>query len=446
MFVSKTGDCRGRTVLACIAIACLTVIGCRSGGPRRNNEASKDVSAASAMAPPRVRYDLSVDGLPSDGMWKCDPKLVDLDGDGRLDLTLIPRLGHGPRVWRSLKDGSWQSMSEGLDTGETSCGGGVELADINNDGVLDLAAADHCHGGYVYLGNPDGSWTNVVAHLHPTGLIPPDGIKEDYSGAEGIDVGDVDGDGNLDLAIISNDHGGVNVYLGDGTGKNWRRSSEGILTKGAGNRVRLVDLNGDGSLDLIVAHCDGPRIWLNDGSGHWTPSWTGLPTPDVGCLYRGLDVADINEDGLLDLAIANWIDGPDVFLQQPDGSWKEARDAFPKMLGGAVGLALGDIDGDGHVDMAVSGRLRYDVGMVYGVFLLYGDGKGSWFLDENSGLPTTGLPFTWGVALGDINQDGRLDVVAGSGGNVATNPKRATRSVNSNLLVWCSESPDSNQK
>jgi len=83
-----------------------------------------------------------------------------------------------------------------------------------------------------------------------------------------------------------------------------------------------------------------------------------------------------------------------------------------------------------------------EVGYVYGVFVLLGDGTGAWQPVMNSGLPTEGLPFTWGVTLVDFNADGALDVVAGSGGTVATNPDRLEPALEAGILAWCLSLPE----
>jgi hypothetical protein len=152
-----------------------------------------------------------------------------------------------------------------------------------------------------------------------------------------------------------------------------------------------------------------------------------------------LAVADVNEDERPDIIVGNWVDGPEVHLQQADGSWRKTADVFPQMLGGAYGVAAGDLDQDGHLDLVVSGRLKREVGFVYGLFALRGDGRGRWTYLANSGLPDGGLPFTWGIALGDVNGDGVLDVAVGSGGIVATNPEHARAEIPAGVLVWCTE-------
>jgi hypothetical protein len=389
-------------------------------------------------APPPMTFGLCSEGLPTSGMWKCDPVLSDINGDNRLDLLAIPRLGKGPRVWLGQADGSWQESSSGLMPGMTSCGGGISAVDVNRDGHKDLAVADHCQGVFVYLGDGTGQWRMVSKALHP--VASPAGMPEDYVGAEDLDTADVNGDGFIDIVTVAQDQGGLTVYYGDGTGTNWALQSEtGLPNQGWGNRMKLHDVNQDGFVDLIASLGEGPRVWLGDGRGGWRASSTGLPVPMTQGLFSGIAVGDVNGDGRLDLAFANWIDGPEVFLQQADGSWADTPDAFPEMQGGAVGVALGDIDQDQKLDLLVSGRIDQTVGYVYGLFVLQGDGRGGWRYLRGTNLPETGLSTAWGVTLGDANGDGVLDLVYGTGGMVATDHKRAEPVLPVRLQVWCTQ-------
>lgn len=391
-----------------------------------------------AGEPSPVRYALCADGLPTSGMWKCDPVFADVNGDGRLDLAALPRLGHGPGVWLQQADGTWKESSHGLRSDKRSCGGGLAVGDINHDGHMDLAVGDHCHGISIYLGDGEGNWEQVVQGLVPP-IVPVDHPKYDmYRGAEDLDMADINGDGHLDLVTGASDEGGVNVFYGDGSGTNWTWAEDNLPREGWANRVLIADVNGDDRPDLVAATGAGPRVWLQNEDGSWTPASEGLPSPIVRGLYNGIAVGDVNDNGRVDLATANWVDGPEVYLQQADGSWRKSPDVFPRMKGGAYGLALGDVDGDGSLDLVVSGRLDVEGGYVRGVFLLAGDGGGRWRYVPDSGLPNTGLAATAGIDLADINGDGRLDVVAGSGLIVESAPGPIAPAIPQRLPVWCS--------
>lgn len=410
--------------------------GCQSGPGSSSSRPS-----LTKRGTPGLTFRLCRGGLPEKGSWKCDPALADVNRDGQVDLAAHLRLGHGPQVWLGNGRGEWQDSSEGLTFGDVnSCGGGAVLSDVNGDGSVDLVVADHCQGVFVALGDGAGTWEMVTRALYPYELVPAEGGANEYMGAECVAVGDVNGDGHADLvAGASDDGGGISLYLGDGTGRNWQLHTGGLPTSGWTTRVRLTDLNGDGKLDLVACASEGPRAWLGDGQAGWKPMSEGLPKPAIKGIYNGLAAADVNEDGRPDIIAANWVDGPEVYLQQADGSWRKTPDVFPDMRGGAYGVAVGDLDRDGHLDLAVSGRLAQEVGYVYGVFVLKGDGVGGWAWVADCELPTTGLPFTWGLALGDVNGDGVLDVAAGSGGSVATNVSRSQPVLNAGVLLWCTQ-------
>jgi hypothetical protein len=379
-----------------------------------------------------IQFVLSSEGLAADGMWKCTPEFADVNGDGQTDLAAIVRLGTGANVWLGNGAGKWVNASVGLGP-RNSCGGGVAFGDVNRDGFLDLAVADHCQGAFVYLGNGRGHWKVSVDSLNPavaqqeSEQEKAEGLKL-FIGAEDLALGDVNEDGFLDLVVASSDQGGISVYLGDGTGSAWREvlrhglpnaedPASGDEDKGGwANQVLLVDIDKDEHLDVVASYHAGPRVWLGDGTGRWRPASNGLPTPVLGGLFRGIAVGDVNEDGLLDLAVANDVNGPEIFLRQRDGSWQPTPDVLPSMQGGAVAVALGDLDGDGHLDLLVGGREKKGTPPTYGIFACRGDGRGNWAQLDGTGLPPEGLSVTWGITAQDLNGDGLSDFAVTTGG------------------------------
>ena len=412
----------------------------RSGKEGSTTTAATDEQESSApAAPPSFTFDLSSASLPEEAMWKCDPVFEDINEDGYLDLIAHPRLGTGPRVWLGDGAGGWLDSSAGLHM-QFSCGGGIDVADLDGDGNLDLAIADHCNGLYVYFGDGGGNWEVGVEQVYPTDLVRQPDLVELHLGSEDLRLGDVNGDGHLDMVAGSSDEGGINVYLGDGTGMNWERNSIGLPTTGWTNRVELADMDGDGRLDIIASYADGPRVYRNMGDNRWEDASDGMPSPMIRGLFRGLSVEDMNKDGRLDIIVANWVDGPEVYYQEEDGSWAKSPDVFREMYGGAQGLDVADLDGDGWLDIVVTGRLERDGGFIRGVFALRNnDGDGTWEFIENSGLPTTGLAAMDGVCLGDVNNDGHPDVAAGSGLITETAKRADAREepiLPQHLLVW----------
>ena len=389
---------------------------------------------------------LRSNGLPSAGMWKCDPVFADLNHDGALDLVAIPRLGKGPRVWLNDGSGNWTESSSGLKrTAGQSCGGGIDVADVNNDDHPDLVVADHCAGVFVYLGDGNGRWNMTTDRLYAPELVERGTSPSMFRGAEDIAAGDINGDGAVDLVVGASDEGGINVFLGDGTGKNWQWVDDNLPKRDWTNRVELHDMNGDGKLDIVASFARGPRVWLHgDTINQWKTASKGLPSPMVHGLYTGLTAGDVNNDGRLDIAVANWVNGPEVFVQQNSGSWNKMDDVYPDMKGGAQGVALGDLNRDGQLDLAVTGRLNRNPGYSRGVHLLLGTPHGGWKpLGKTCGLPPTGLAMTPGVELADVNGDDVLDVAACSGLIVESTsgpkPKRTEPILEPHLIVWVTQ-------
>lgn len=441
---------RRLVLAACAATISLHVTGCNEGAKSPSMVAGGDSPPAVKIADnrpplPAGPYAPCCEGLTKKNMWKCDPVIVDLNRDGHLDLLGLPRLGIGPHTWLGNSRGQWSQRDTQLAERQNSCGGGLDVGDIDGDGNLDLAVADHCNGIYIYFGDGQGNWTAATRGLFPAARLPGNEKEHMFRGAEDLALGDVNGDGRLDIVAGAADEGGIAIYLGDGSGTNWKMQNAQVSAARWTVRVQLVDINGDGVADLLASHSVGPRVWLNDGKGEWTAASEGLPSPMIEGLYGGIAAGDFNGDGRMDIAAANWVDGPELYLQQPNGSWQQTPDVFPEMLGGAVGLDVGDLNRDGNLDMVVSGRLTTEGGYVRGVFALLGDGRGGFRYWENSGLPGTGLMATTGVALADVNQDGVLDVAAASGLIVETATGRTEPIVPERMIVWCS-SPQTGSK
>lgn len=402
-------------------LALLAAPGCpllRKAPPEAGKASDKGAVARSTAT--RIRYVDASEGLPKSRIWKSQIAFGDVNGDGFADLGAISRLADGPWIFASDGKGRWTPVSEGLPR-ETFCGGGVDFGDVNNDGHVDVALADHCKGVYVFLGDGAGNWKMASSGLPSIG-------------AEDVALGDFDNDGCLDLVSVAAQEEGVRAFRGDCTGI-WKETSDGLAVTEWGNGVVMADINGDGNLDIAAAYSAGPRVWFGDGKGGWREASTGLPAPEIHGLYWGIAVGDVNGDGLLDLASGSQMPpqprncgepgqpvceggGLEVFLQVEPGVWKSSNAGIRPM--NALGVAIGDLDNDGHNDVVAVGKKALgEIGGVYGVFPYLGDGSGNWSPATGTGLPETGRERAWGVALGDVNGDGVLDIAVAFGDVVA---------------------------
>ncbi len=169
----------------------------------------------------------------------------------------------------------------------------------------------------------------------------------------------------------------------------------------------LFDVDGDGDLDAVLANGDlssgggesFTELWLNDGTGQFSLSpFNFLALRNNG---QGLTVGDVNEDGLIDVVIANNRDNNELWLNQGDGTFQFS--SFGERSDRTQVVRLGDLDGDGDLDIFAAGSERNQV--------FFNDGAGQFSLAQEV---FTGL-YTWEARLGDFDGDGDLDVfLAGS--------------------------------
>jgi len=304
----------------------------------------------------------------------------DLNGDGKLDLVVADwnavdvLLGNG--------DGTFQPPARFDLASPTES---VVIGDFNNDGIPDLALDSCCGAVFVLLGNGDGTF-------QPYRSFSTD--ADQYG--NGITAGDLNGDGNLDLAAAG--YANVGILLGDGNGT---FGSNNYLIDRFVYALVTGDFNGDGNLDLAVAGGGGINIMLGTGNGSFqTP--THIPGD-----YYSLVAADFNGDGNLDIA-ASGSKGVTVLFGGGDGHFTGGG-SYPvystsSVIGNLGPLVAGDFNGDGKLDVAVS----VGGGGVGAISILFGNGDGSFQPPQT----TAGQWGPFSLAAGDFNGDGRLDVAA----------------------------------
>jgi VCBS repeat-containing protein len=253
----------------------------------------------------------------------------DLNGDGKLDLVstdsdtnnVFSMLGNG--------DGSFQPPTlypAGFGTSYAA------IADLNGDGKLDVIATEQSANGVsVLLGNGDGSFQ--LANFYGAGQGPG------Y-----VAVADLNGDGKLDLAVTNNGSIGLVVLLGNGDGS--FGSFPVTYTTGASYNVAIGDLNGDGKQDLVVG--GSPlSILRGNGDGNFDPlSFDPLLSGQVA-------VGDLTCDGILDLAVVNGLSNT-VSVLQGNGDFTFQDVGTFAVGANAFAVATADLNGDGMLDLAVS--------------------------------------------------------------------------------------------
>jgi hypothetical protein len=219
------------------------------------------------------------------GMEGCD--LGDIDNDGKLDLG-ANSFGCCDGVWiyKNNGDGSWTNIGGSLDLNST---GQFRFGDFNSDGKLDFVA-----NNTQYNGQPYQIWQNTGngQFIPMQSGIP---FSDDYFY---FDIADVNNDGAPDLGLIY--YGVPYVYTFDVFSNTWVSISNGLPTTSQPLwNMAMGDLDGDGNIDLVTEKTGLITLYTGDGTGNWTQAAT-LPIAEGIC--RDIKLADFDHNGLADIA------------------------------------------------------------------------------------------------------------------------------------------------
>ena len=273
----------------------------------------------------------------------------------------------------------------------------LAVGDVNEDGHEDLVLSNYSDDSAIVLtGTGTGSF--VRAGLYATGYQ-----------SHGVVLSDLDGDGHLDLAVANADYfHDVSVLLGRGDG-----TFETALHYPAGPEPREIaagDLNGDGLPDLVVAVRGEPTgrvsILLNEGGGEFGDAVELAP----GARRRAVALADLNGDTHVDLVETREGAEPDglgavaVWFGQGDGTFGPSPDLFYEEGYVPNDVAIGDLNGDGAPDM-VSVDLGRSPIYGYGLSVYVNLGDGTFRVEHPEGGNQLSA-----VAIGDSNGDGNPDL------------------------------------
>jgi len=318
-------------------------------------------------------------GLPKTGEWRTNLALADVNNDGLLDIGAIGRKGHAyAAVWLNQGNGSWTNSTNGIPQ-TMQCGVGVDFGDVNNDGNTDVAFGQHCGGAAVYLGNGARAWTNYSNGLSPENVNP-------------IALADFDNDGLLDMMTLGAFTEGFTVYKNNGSA--WMQQNTNLPRNVNATSYTIIaaDVNND---ELTDAVSTGGTIFvfLNNGSFTFEQA-QGL---NATGFFAYLALGDIDDDGLLDIAASSHQQLL-VYRQQTDHAWM-LRNNLTLSCGG---IALKDINDDAQTDLIAS--------CTKGITIFLGPD----FAEKSINLPRPeGLPH--GLHVEDINNDGKQDIIAAFG-------------------------------
>lgn len=322
-------------------------------------------------------------------------RLVDVDGDGTLDLAGFGRTSsissvESFQVFRGKGDNTFRA-SQVISTVLPV----FALGKVDGDTRLDVITSDGLGNVYLLRGQGDGTFGSreFVASL---------GLDGFSNSLRLIEVADVDGDGRADVAAMT--RRGMTMLPGNGDGT--FRAATSTVTSQTIDRSSLysADFNGDGRADFLVPRADGPHILLGNIDSTVTDAGL-LSTPTVGPDYRAA-VADFDRNGKLDLALitnanqTGFIGQLLVFLGDGDGTF-----AAPVRLAvdDYTDVRSADLNGDGLADLVTAG--------LHEAALYAGTGDGLFATPVRFDLsgPQTGFPSD--LLIGDMTGDNLPDLI-----------------------------------
>jgi len=387
------------------------------------------VLTAAVQGPPtRLWVDATATTIGDTAHWTNKVEIADLDGDGRLDLIFAnggnysepgppePNqafFNRGPG--RMFENRSAQVFGPTPDIARV-----IKARDLNGDGITDIVVGTtYQTQSRLYLGTGGGAFREVTATHLPQS---PASIGD-------LEIGDVDFDGDLDIVLadwgpgnnMTNDGGRTRLWLNDGAGK-FADGTDAAMPPALVRfswDLELADVDNDADLDVLVSckRCTGGYLFRNDGKGKFTDDPRALPQYTNNYEYEPMD---LDGDGFLDLVTIN--DGEivkeggsnrreHVFRNDGKGRFRDATAQWwppSENIGEDDNMvAFLDFDSDGDADFVIGSLSGPDR-------LMINDGKGHLTMaaDVFSGAETPG---TLGLALGDLDNDGRMDVVQAQG-------------------------------
>lgn len=353
----------------------------------------------------------------------------DFDGDGRCDLYFCAIQGTNT-LYRNLGDWRFEEMAvaAGVACPEGNSTGAV-FADVDGDGDLDLLVSTLGSGVRLFINGGSSRFTEVTAD---SGLAA-------RTGSMSMALGDVDGDGDLDLYVAN--YGAFSVLRSGGRAEVRRVNGNWVVLGPHAHRLRFIDgrLEEVGEVDVL---------YLNDGKGRFTPvPWNSQhfidrdgnpkgPPPDYGL---GIQMRDINGDGAPDIYVCNDFQSLDrLWINDGRGNFREAsHTALRKFPFSSMGVDFADLDRDGHLDFFVvemaarlhtrrqqqvtgahflpnmPGRFEYRPEVTRNA-LYRGNGDATWSeIAEFAGVTST--DWSWQPVFLDVDLDGFEDLLVASG-------------------------------
>lgn len=416
--------------LASAILVSLAAAACAPDDTARDDLRDIARDARSSVEPPSrtLWVDRTAELLDSTAEWTNKVELADLDGDGLLDLLFANGGNYSEagepemnRAFRNAGPGQrFEEITDAVFGTRPDLTRSIRARDLDADGHVDVFVGNTYQSrSRLFMGEGGGRFVETSASHVPDVLLSVGDVA----------VGDVDGDGDLDLVLadwgpgnnMTNVGGRTRLWINDGSGRFGDETEERMpetLIRFSWD-LEVVDVDNDLDLDIVISckRCSGSTLFRNDGSGTFQEDPRALPQYTNNYEFEAMD---LDGDGFLDLVTIN--DGEivgergssrreHVFRNDGEGGFRDATDRWwPDEHNTGEDdnvVAFLDYDSDGDADFVIgslSGPER----------LLVNDGSGGLRLADDVFVGED-TPGTLGMALGDLDGDGRMDVVQSQG-------------------------------
>ncbi|CAF4014366.1 unnamed protein product, partial [Adineta steineri] len=341
----------------------------------------------------QISYSTGIDSVPQ------FVTIGDFNRDGRLDFA-VANAGTGSiGVFIGLGNNTFSSQTT-YSIGSRANPQSVISADLNKDTCLDLVVCN-LWGNYIsiFLGRCDGTFLNQTNYQTGSGSGP-------YNAA----VGDFNNDTQLDIVVILIFTRQIGFFYGYRNGTFSNVTIFSIESDSSSIAVAVADLNYDSRLDIAVAYFSSGYVSIFYGFGNGTFSKSIIYSTGTNSLPSLIVIYDLNKDGRLDIVVANsGTDNVGIFFGNNNGTFSNMI-ALPTGSGsGPSAVAIVDINNDAQLDIVVANYGNNN----FGVFL--GFSNGTFFSQLTYSTGDYSEPYY--LAVGDFNNDNRMDVVVANSGS-----------------------------
>lgn len=335
-----------------------------------------------------------------DNSWPGIAVVSDINNDTILDISVGNYRSNSIYIFIGIGDGTFSLLY----TYQTGDGAGLKsltIGDFNSDGRSDIAIVNALNDYVgILLGIGNGSFSKQNIYSLNNGSQP-----------SGIAVGDFDGDNRLDISVSNQNTDNIAVLFGYGNGT---FADQITFSTGIGSQptsVAVGDFNNDGLFDIVIANSQTGNVGVLFACINRTFfTVITLPTNDRFSLPRFIAVGHFNNDSLLDIAVSNgYGENIGIYLALP---WITFLNVPPYSTGVSsqpVHVATGDFNNDAKLDIAVANSGTNNV------MILLGSGYGT--ISSETVYKTGDNSQSCWIAIGDLNNDKQLDIAVANSGN-----------------------------